>query len=249
MAFLNYHHLRYFYTIATEGSLTRAAEQLNISQSALSIQLKKLEESFGCALFDCGHKGLVLTEEGRIALDYAETIVRCGDELLQTLGNRDGLYQRVLRVGAAATLSRNFQLDFLREVLDDTEVQVVVRTGPLHELLAELDAHGLDVVLANQTLRSDHRQRIVSHRISEQAVSLVGKPRRGRRKPFHFPSDLEGQPLILPTADAAIRLSFDALMRRAGIHPVVAAEADDMAMLRLMARSGSALTLVPPVVV
>ena len=111
MAFLNYHHLRYFYTIATEGSLTRAAEQLNLSQSALSIQLKKLEESFGFALFDREHKGLVLTEEGRIALDYAETIVRSGDELLQTLVNRGGRYQRVLRVGAAATLSRNFQLE------------------------------------------------------------------------------------------------------------------------------------------
>lgn len=249
MAFLNYHHLRYFYTIATEASLTRAAEQLNLSQSALSIQLKKLEEMFGCALFDREHKGLVLTEEGRIALDYAETIVRSGDELLQTLVNRGGLYQRVLRVGAAATLSRNFQLEFLHEVLDDTDVEVVVRTGPFHELLTQLEAHNLDLVLANQTVRSDRRQQVVSHRISEQAVSLVGKPRRGRRKKFRFPQDLDGRPMILPTADAAIRLSFDALMRRAGIHPIVAAEADDMAMLRLMARSGDALTLVPPVVV
>lgn len=249
MAFLNYHHLRYFHAIASEGSLTAAAGRLNISQSALSIQLKKLEESLGCALFAREHKGLVLTEEGRMAMDYAETIIRSGDELLQTLVNRKGLYNRALRVGAVATLSRNFQIDFVREVMANPEVEVIMRTGPLHELLAQLEAHSLDLVLSNQTVRLDSRTRLESQRIGDQAVSLVGPKRTGRRKPFRFPQDLEGYPLILPTADATIRVAFDGLLRRAGIHPLVAAEADDMAMLRLMARSGNVLTLVPPVVV
>lgn len=249
MAFLNYHHLRYFHTIASEGSLTAAAERLHLSQSALSLQLKKLEESLGCALFDRGHKGLVLTEEGRMALEYAETIVRSGDELLQTLVNRSTLYQRALRVGAVATLSRNFQLDFLRELLADTEVELIIRTGPFGELLAQLEAHALDVVLSNQSVRTDSRTRLESRRIAEQAVSLVGPPRAGRRRKFRFPGDLKGRPLVLPTADAAFRGAFDVCLREAGIHPVIAAEADDMAMLRLMARSSDALTLVPPVVV
>jgi LysR family transcriptional activator of nhaA len=249
MSFLNYHHLRYFHAIVIDGSLTAAAARLNVSQSALSIQLKKLEESLGCALFEREHKALILTEEGRMAMDYAETIFRSGDELLQTLVNRSGLYQRVLRVGAVATLSRNFQLDFVRELLADPEVEVIIRTGPFHELLAQLEAHTLDVVLSNQSLRPSGRTNLQSVRISEQEVSLVGKPRAGRETKFRFPEDLEGVPLVLPTREAAIRVAFDALLRRTNIHPLIAAEADDMAMLRLMARSGPALTLVPPVVV
>jgi len=249
MPFLNYHHLRYFHAIASEGSLTGAAERLNLSQSALSIQLKKLEESLGCALFEREHKGLVLTEEGRMAMDYAETIFRAGDELLQTLTNRGGLYRRALRVGAVTTLSRNFQIDFVRGILADTSVEVIVRTGPMHELLGQLEAHTLDLVLSNESVRVDRRTQLESRRIAQQAVSLVGPPAKGRRRKFRFPEDLKGRPLILPTTDAAIRVAFDTLARRAGISPVIAAEADDMAMLRLMARSGDALTLVPPVVV
>lgn len=249
MSFLNYHHLRYFHAIAVEGSLTRAAKRLNVSQSALSVQLKKLEESLDCTLFDREHKGLILTEEGRMAMDYAETIFRSGNELLQTLVNRKGLYRRAFRVGAVATLSRNFQLDFVREIMADKEVEVIIRTGPFHELLSQLEAHTLDIVLSNQAVRPDSRSRLESERISDQAVSLVGKPRAGRKKKFRFPQDLDGLPMILPTTDAAIRVNFDALLRRTNVHPLIAAEADDMAMLRLMARSGDALTLVPPVVV
>jgi len=161
------------------------------------------------------------------------------------------LYQikRALRVAAVATLSRNFQIDFVRDVMADTEVEVIVRTGPFHELLAQLEAHMLDVVLSNQSVRADGRTSLESRRIDDQVVSLVGKKPKGRPKRFRFPEDLEGQPLILPTSDVAIRVAFDALLRRAGVAPLIAAEADDMAMLRLMARSGETLTLVPPVVV
>lgn len=250
VSFLNYHHLRYFHAIASDRSLTAAAERLNVSQSALSIQLKKLEESLGCSLFDREHKGLVLTEEGRIAMDYADTIFRSGEELLQTLTNRGGLYRRALRVGAVTTLSRNFQIAFVREVMADPEVEVIMRTGSFPELLAQLESHTLDLVLSNQSVRADSRMRVECRQLDEQTVSLVGSKPRGRHKRFRFPEDLEGRPLILPTADAAIRVAFDTLLRRAGVHPLIAAEADDMAILRLMAREiREALTLVPPVVV
>jgi len=249
VAFLNYHHLRYFYVIATEGGLHKAAERLRLSPSALSVQLRRLEESLGRALFDRTRKGLSLTEEGRLAMDYAETIFGAGDELLQTLANPEGLYRRPLRIGSVATLSRNFQMDFLRPALEDTSVEVVVRTGALGELLAQLGAHVLDLVLSNQPARSDEASKFDSALIDEQAVSLVGKKPRGRRRAFRFPEDLDGQVLALPTREAAIRAAFDTLMRRAGVKPLVAAEVDDMPMLRLIARSLDGLTLAPPVVV
>ena len=95
---LNYHHLRYFHAIVREGTLTRAAESLHVSQSALSIQLKKLEDCLECALFDRQHKTLSLTEEGKMVLDYAETIFRTGDEMLATLHNQKKRYRDVLRL-------------------------------------------------------------------------------------------------------------------------------------------------------
>ena len=139
MAFLNLHHLRYFRAIAHEGGLTRAARRLNVSQSALSTQLRQLEDQLGHPLFDRVGKRLELTEAGRIALDYAETIFRAGDELLGTLQGH-GPAQRVLRVGSIATLSRNFQLELLRPLMGRIDTELVIRSGSMAELLAGLAA-------------------------------------------------------------------------------------------------------------
>src|SRR6056297_1427367 len=120
---LNYHHLRYFQAVAHEGSLTRAAERLNISQSALSTQIRQLESQLGQALFERRGRALHLTEAGRIALDHADTIFATGNDLLATL-SQSGRARRALRIGAQATLSRNFQLGFLRPVLGLRDVDV-----------------------------------------------------------------------------------------------------------------------------
>jgi len=246
---LNYHHLRYFHAIVLEGSLTRAAESLNVAQSALSIQLKKLEESLGCALFDRQHKSLKLTEEGRMVLDYAKTIFRTGEEMLATLQNRSGRYSNVLRVGAVSTLSKNFQLSFLREALEDTELEVVIHSASTSELFNQLRAHNIDLVLSNSPVPRDHERRLHSQLVDNQAVSLVGPKKFKKRHTFRFPEDLRGVPMVLPSMESNIRARFDLIMERAGIAPLIAAEADDMAMLRLIARETECIALVPPVVV
>lgn len=248
-AFLNYHHLRYFRVIARELSVTRAAERLNLSPPALSIQLKQLEESLGQTLFERGRGGLRLTEAGRVALDYAETIGRAGEELMDVMRNRaPGAAQQVLRVGAVATLSRNFQLEFLKPALHRPGVEVVIRSGPPHELLLALQAHEIDVVLSNSPARRDAETPWHSHLLAEQKVGLVGIP-AWKKKRLRFPADFDGVPVILPSLESASRATFDALTAAAGIRPRIVAEVDDMAMLRLLAREGEGLALVPPVVV
>ncbi|MEI2421288.1 LysR family transcriptional regulator, partial [Arthrospira platensis SPKY2] len=107
MSQLNYHHLKYFYAVAEAGNLTNAAALLNVSQSSVSVQIKQLELSLGVALFDREHKSLQLTEEGKIALHYARSIFRTGEELIATIGNKTGPFRQKLHVGAVATLSRN----------------------------------------------------------------------------------------------------------------------------------------------
>ena len=247
MAFLNFHHLRYFRAIAHEGGLTRAARRLNISQSALSTQLRQLEEQLGHPLFDRVGKRLELTEAGRIALDYAETIFRAGDALLGTLQGH-GPAQRVLRVGSVATLSRNFQLELLRPLMGRLDTELVIRSGSMAELLAGLAARNLDVVLSNLPVARDAASDWHSQLLAEQPVSLVSRPEEGTA-PVRFPEDLRDLPVLLPSFNSSIRIAFDLLLEQAGIRPAILAEVDDMAMLRLLARESPGVTLVPPVVV
>lgn len=245
---LNYNHLRYFWVVAHEGSLTRASARLHLSQSALSVQIQKLEQQIGHALFERTGKRLKLTEAGRIALDYADTVFEAGSELLSTLQGRPLMRRRVLTVGAMTTLSRNFQLEFLRPLIGRDDVEIVVRSGAMRELLAQLESHAIDVVLANGAAPTDARAVFRNFLLNQQAVSLVGKPRR-RRRQFRFPDDLREQPILLPSLASDLRVAFDHLLELAGIRPTILAEVDDMAMLRLLAREHDAVTLVPPIVV
>lgn len=247
MAALNYHHLRYFRAIAREGSLTAAARRLNVAPSALSIQLRGLEDALGHALFERAGRRLMLTEAGRIALDHAETIFRTGEELVARLKGQAAA-QQVLRVGAVATLSRNFQLALLRPLLGRVDVELVVRSGSLAELLGQLAAHTLDLVLANAAVPRDAETPWQSLLLDQQPASLVGRARERRRR-LRFPADLDGLPMLLPSRSSTLRAGFDLLVEQAGVRPRILAEVDDMAMLRLLARESPAVALVPPVVV
>jgi LysR family transcriptional regulator, transcriptional activator of nhaA len=250
MAELNYHHLRYFRAIAHERNLTRAAQRLHVSQSALSIQLKALEERLGQRLFERTGRRLELTEAGRIALEHADAIFRTGDELVATLKGRPVASAPVLRVGSVATLSRNFQLRWLQPLLHAAQaVHLQLHSGSLRELLAQLTAHTLDVVLSNDSVPRDKAAGWHCTLLAQQPLSLVSKKPRGRSGLLAFPHGLQGQPLLLPGQHSAVRAAFDRLLHDAGVHPQVLAEVDDMAMLRLLARETGALALVPPVVV
>jgi LysR family transcriptional activator of nhaA len=245
---LNFHHLRYFWTIATEGSLTAAARRLNVSASALSVQLKALEDQFGHALFERRGRALELTEAGRIALDHATTIMRAGDELAATLRGLGSDARRPLRIGAVATLSRNFQIGLLRPLLRNPGLELTLRSGTFEELTGALAAHSLDLVLANQRIAADGDGQWQTVLLADQPVSLVSRP-AGRARRFRFPDDLRRVPLVVPGRASAIRSVFDRLLEKSGIAPRILAEVDDMAMLRLVARDSPGVTLVPSIVV
>jgi LysR family transcriptional activator of nhaA len=247
MASLNYHHLRYFHIVAHEGHLTRAAELANVSQSALSTQIRQLEDRLGQALFERRGRALHLTEAGRIALDYADAIFDTGDELVETL-KQTGLSRRPLRVGAISTLSRNFQLTFLRPVLGRSDIEVILRSGSSAELLNALAALQLDLVLTSHAPETDTLAPFIVHRLSEQPVGLIGVP--GLCPPgLELAERLATAPLILPTHSSGLRAGFEALLTKLDIAPQIAAEVDDMAMVRLLAREGTGLAVIPPIVV
>jgi len=244
---LNYHHLRYFWAVAHDGNLTRTAQRLNLSQSALSVQIKQLEERLGHPLFDRRGRQLHLTEAGRITLDHADAIFATGQELIATL-QETGRSRQALRVGALATLSRNFQIGFLRPMLTRTDVEVIVRSGSPTELLEGLATLNLDLVLMNREPPNDSLTPYETHQIADQAVSIVGSPDRfDPEQPIR--KLIEDHPFVLPTTDTTMRTAFDAMASRLSVVPQVVAEVDDMAMMRLLARENIGLALVAPIVV
>ncbi len=247
MTELNYNHLRYFWAVAQDGNLTRTAARLNVSQSALSVQIGKLEGRLGHALFERRGRQLHLTEAGRIALDHADTIFATGAELLGTL-RETGATRQAVRIGALATLSRNFQISFLKPVLGRPDVEVILRSGSASELLLGLQSLRLDIILTNQTPATDALSPFIVHKLSEQPVSLIGTPQLvGETR--SLAALLARHPVILPTADSSVRTGFDAFADRLDIRPQIAAEVDDIAMMRLLVREGFALAVLPPIAV
>jgi LysR family transcriptional activator of nhaA len=245
---LNFHHLFYFWRVAKAGHLTRAAEELHVSQSALSSQIRQLEERLGDALFERTGRRLVLTDTGQLALSYAENIFGLGQELLGRLQGRSAGMVR-LRVGSVATLSRNYQENWIRPLLADPTVMLSLESGLLDDLLGRLLQHRLDVVLANDAVPADPDRPLHCRFLGRQAISIVGPAAAWRGRTLRLPEDLDGLEIALPGPRHALRGQFDALCVAAGVTPRLRAEVDDMAMLRLVARDSGWLTVLPEVVV
>ena len=245
---LNFKHLFYFWRVARQGSLTHAAEQIQTSQSVLSTQIRQLETRLGTPLFDRQGRQLVLTATGQRVFAYAESIFELGGQLLESVEDRAEDIHRV-RVGSVSTMSRNFQVNWLRPLLHDPAVVLSVDSGPLQTLVERLLRHELDVVLANQPVSSDPARPLSSRFLGSQDISLVGRAERWSGTHLRVPEDLDGIEMAMPSPRHGVRLQFDALCFAAGVQPRLRAEVDDMTLLRLIARDSGWVTVLPEVVV
>ncbi len=246
---LNFHHLHYFWVVANEGNLTRAAKKLHVAQSALSSQIRKLETQMGHDLFNREGKTLQLTQLGVVVLDYAEGIFTLGNELMSAVSGGEGQTVQQLRVGAVSTISRNFQENFLRPILGQESIQLILESGNLEHLLERLGHHKLDLVLSNKAVASASPHPWRCKRVARQSVCLVGPPRKPRARKFRFPQDIAKLRLLLPGKSNDIRGQFDSLCEDMKINIQIMAEVDDMAMLRLLTRDFGGVAVVPEVVV
>ncbi len=245
---LNFKHLFYFWRVAKQGSLTHAAEQIRTSQSALSTQIRQLETRLGTTLFDRQGRQMALTATGQQVFAYAESIFGLGEQMLGWLEGRDEGTAHV-RVGSVSTMSRNFQVNWLRPLLQDPAVVLSVESGSLQALTERLLRHHLDVVLANQPVPSDPDRPLSSRFLGSQDISLVGRADRWAGAVLRVPEDLDGIEMAMPSPQHGVRLQFDALCFSAGVQPRLRAEIDDMTMLRLIARDSGWITVLPEVVV
>jgi LysR family transcriptional activator of nhaA len=245
---LNFRHLFYFWHVAKEGNLTRSAARLHTSQSALSAQIRQLEDRLGEPLFYRQGRRLELTDIGHLVLDYADGIFGMSREMLMRLQGRSEGVAR-LRVGSVATLSRNFQKNWLLPALAAPDILLTLESGPFDWLLERLRHHKLDVVLANEAVPTDPDQPLRCRFLGSQPVSLVGHANGWQGRSLRIPQDLDGVAIALPGPSNVLRAQFDALCESSGVKPRLRAEVDDMAMLRLIARESDWLTLMPDVVV
>src|SRR5512136_1718638 len=209
MEWLNYHHLRYFWVVAKEGSLKKAAEKLHVSQPSISEQIKELEEALGEALFRRVGRANVLTDAGQVVLRYAEEIFGLGAELMRAVKQRPGLQSLRFYVGVADALPKLVVNDILKPALSMPQtVHVICREGKMEDLVAQLAAHRLDLVLADEPASSSLKFRTFTHLLGESGVTFCAAPKLATRLRRRFPTSLHEAPALLPTENMALRRSL-----------------------------------------
>ncbi len=247
--FLNYHHLRYFWTVATEGSLRRASDKLKISQPSMCTQIKLLEKSLGEALFRQSGRSLVLTEFGQMIFGYAEEIFTIGSEILRSTKQAPGVRGLRLHVGIVDSFPKLMSHDILRPVLEHTPpVQLTCNEGKLPDLISQLNTHRIDLVLSDEPASPGISGRVFNHLLATSEITFCAMPSLVRSLKGRFPRNLDGAAAILPTQNCSLRRDLEKWFRRVGVQPRVVAEFEDAALTKIVATSGLGFIAVPALV-
>lgn len=246
---LNYKQLHYFWRVARDGSIARAAERLHLTPQTLSGQISLLEESLGEALFRRVGRRLELTEAGHLALSYAEDIFKTGGELEEVLrGSRAGRPLQ-FRVGIADVVPKSVAYRLLAPAIALAEpIRLVGREDKLDRLLGELAMHRLDLVLADSPMPDQAEVKGYSHKLGECSVALLARPDLAAQLQGEFPACLAGAPLLIPGEGTAMRGRLLRWLAAQGIHPRIVGEFDDSALMRAFGQGGSGLYPVPALI-
>lgn len=250
MEWLNYHHLRYFYVVAKEGSLARAASKLNVSQPSISEQIRELEGAFGEKLFRREGRNNRLTDAGQLVLGYAEEIFALGQELMNAANQRPGMRTLRFSVGVVDSFPKLVSNEILKPVFTMPQaVHVICREGKMDDLLAQLAAHRLDLVLSDEPAPSSTNFKVFGHTLGESNVTLCAEAKLATKLKRNFPRSLNDAPALLPAENTALRRSLETWFRAHNLKPNVVAEFDDLALMKVMAAEGRGFIAVPTVAV
>jgi LysR family transcriptional activator of nhaA len=249
MAWLNYHHLFYFWTVAREGTIARACEVLHLTQPAISAQLRTLERSLGEKLFAKQGRNLVLTETGRVVYRYADEIFTLGRELQETLAGRSTGRPMRFVVGITDALPKLLAHRLLAPAFELPEpVRLVLREDSPDRLLADLAIHALDLVLSDAPVPPTVRVRAFSHALGECGTTFFGAPALVSRFRRGFPGSLDGAPFLMPGENASLRRSLEQWFAAEGVSPFAVGEIEDSAVLKVFGQAGVGIFAAPSVV-
>jgi LysR family transcriptional activator of nhaA len=249
MEWLNYHHLLYFWTVAREGTVARAAETLRLTQPTVSGQVRALEEALGEQLFTRSGRRLVLTEMGQLVYRYADEIFSLGSELLDAVKDRPTGRPLRLMVGVADALSKLIAYRVLQPATALADrVHIVCREGRPDRLLADLSVHGLDLVLSDAPMPPASGVRAFNHLLGECGVTVFAAPRQARALRRRFPQSLHGAAFLLPTENTVLRRGLDQWFATQDIRVAVAGEFDDSALMNVFGQAGAGAFAAPGIV-
>jgi LysR family transcriptional activator of nhaA len=244
---MNYRHLYYFWVVAKEGSVTRAAERLGLAIQTVSTQLSLLDQSIGKQMFSQQGRRLVLTEAGRTALGYADQIFMLGEQMQEVLEEADSGKVR-LTVGISDSLPKLTAFRLLEATMKlELPVKLVCYEDQFDALLADLALHKLDVVLTDRAMRSGTTLRVFSHLVGQSETIVAGSPALAERYREGFPASLNGAPFLLPTRNNSLRGRIDEWFELHNVRPDVVGEFEDNALLNTFGRSGAGLFFAPSV--
>ncbi len=246
---LNLKHLRYFWSVASHGSITKAAETLFLTPQTISGQLRDLESQVGSKLFDKDGRNLVLTETGRLVFSYADEMFRLGVELQDVLAGHTPGSALTLKVGVAMVVPKLLAYRVLEPVLQmDEMVRLICHEAPLVDLLADLSVHKLDVVLADSPINPTLNIRAYNHILGESGISFFATPKRAKSMKTDFPQCLDGARMLMPSGGSALRRELEAWFERKQINPFVVAEFDDRALMKAFGERGAGVFSSPSAV-
>jgi len=245
---INFRHLYYFWVVANEGGITRAAERLGLAVQTVSSQLTLLEQSLGKTLFAQQGRRLVLTEAGRLALGYADQIFLLGEQMQEALNEFDSGRTR-LTVGISDSLPKLSAYRMLEAVTRmERPVRLVCYEDQFEALLADLALHKLDVVLTDREVRAGATLKVFSHQLFDSETVVVGTPALAQRyggAGDGFPQNLNGAPFLLPARNNALRGKLDEWFVQHHVRPDVVGEFEDNALLNTFGRRGLGLFFAP----
>jgi LysR family transcriptional activator of nhaA len=249
MRWLNYHHLLYFWTVAREGSVTKACRSLHLTQPTISAQLKALEKSVKTPLFERRGRAMILTEAGKTVYRYADEIFSLGRELEDVVRGRPAGGAIRLVVGIADTLPKLVIHRLLRPAFHiGDEVRITCIDGAPDRLITQLALHELDLVLSDSPANPQIGLRAYNHLLGESGVSFFGAPNLHRSYRRDFPASLNGAPFLMPMGNSVLGRSLEQWFDDNGIRPVIRGEFADSALLKVFGAEGEGVFAAPSVI-
>lgn len=234
----SYRHLYYFWVVAKEGGVSRAAERLGMAVQTISAQVRELERALGASLLRPAGRGLALTDAGQAALKQAELIFQLGEQLPMAVRDAASAPRMRLAVGISNGLPKLAVRRLLLPVTNEPQLRLLCHEDRFESLLGDLALHRLDVVLADRPAPANRNLKVYSHAMGHSAVAWYAPPELAALASLDFPASLARVPVLLPTQHAALRGLLDAWFDRRGIKPHVAGEFEDSALLATFGAGG-----------
>ena len=237
-ASFNYKHLYYFWVVAKEGGISRAADKLDMAVQTVSAQVRELERSLGCELLKPAGRGLALTDAGVAAMQQADTIFQLGEELPARV--RDAMSTPVvrLRLGISDGLTKLVVHRLLSPVANESQLRLLCHEGNFNDLLGDLALHKLDVVISDRPAPANPNMKLYSHGLGSSNMAWYGTPALMKTSKLRFPECLNELPMLLPTTHTASRDRLEAWFEQRGIRPRIVGEFEDSALLKTFGANG-----------